>query len=77
MVSSSKIKILIAIIAQNEAGSIEKVIQGVQRLNFGEDSEYRVVVFNDSSTDDTLEISEKNNVEVVSHTLFFSLMLKL
>ena len=68
MVPSSKIKILIAIIAQNEAGSIEKVIKGTQRLNFGEDSEYRVVVFNDSSTDNTLEISKKNNVEVVTHS---------
>ena len=68
MASSSKIKILIAIIAQNEAGSIEKVIKKTQRLKFDEEIEYRVVVFNDSSTDDTLEISKKNNVEVVSHS---------
>lgn len=68
MVSQPKIRILIAIIAQNEAGSIEKVIQGTERLNFGEETEYRVVVFNDSSTDDTLKISKKNNVEVVSHS---------
>ena len=67
MVSTPKIKILIAIIAQNEAGSIEKVIKKTQRLKFDEEIEYRVVVFNDSSTDDTLEISKKNNVEVVSH----------
>ena len=67
MALSSKIKILIAIIAQNEAGSIEKVIKKTQRLKFDEEIEYRVVVFNDSSTDDTLEISKKNNVEVVSH----------
>ena len=67
MVSTSKIKILIAIIAHNEAGSIEQVIQGTEKLNFGEDSEYRVVVFNDASTDETLKITKKNNVEVVSH----------
>ena len=68
MVSTPKLKILIAIIAQNEAGSIEKVIKGTERLNFGENSEYRVVVFNDASTDDTLKISKKNNIEVVSHS---------
>ncbi len=67
MVLSSKIKILIAIIAFNEEESIQKVIDGTQRLNFGEDTEYRVVVFNDSSTDNTQEISEKNNIEVVTH----------
>ena len=67
MVSTSKVKILIAIIAHNEEGSIEQVIQGTKRLNFGEDSEYRVVVFNDASTDETLKIAKKNNVEIVSH----------
>ena len=58
MVSTSKMKILIAIIAWNEEDSIQKVFDGIKRLNFGEDSEYRVVVFNDSSTDDTLKISK-------------------
>ena len=67
MVSTSKVKILIAIIAWNEEDSIQKVFDGIKRLNLGGDSEYRVVVFNDSSTDDTLRISKKNNVEVVSH----------
>tara|TARA_Y100001978_G_scaffold197046_1_gene207329 strand:+ start:222 stop:965 length:744 start_codon:yes stop_codon:yes gene_type:complete len=67
MVSTSKIKILIAIIAWNEEESIQEVIDGTKRLNLGDSKEYKVVVFNDSSTDNTLEIIKKNDIEVVSH----------
>ena len=67
MVSTSKIKILLAIIAWNEEDSIQKVIDGTKDLNFGVHAEHTVVVFNDSSNDRTQEISRKNDIEVVSH----------
>ena len=58
-------KILIAIIAYNESKSIGKVIDDLNKYNFG----YDVIVVDNGSFDNTKEISESMNVTTVTHCI--------
>ena len=67
MKSNTKVKVLIAIIAYNEQGSIQAVINEVSSITYDKNFMVQIVVFDDCSTDRTVEISRNNNLEVVSH----------
>ncbi|MDF2558040.1 MAG: Undecaprenyl-phosphate mannosyltransferase [Bacillales bacterium] len=56
-------KFLVVIPAFNEEKNIESVIQSLQRIDLPLD----VVVINDGSSDDTLSVSRKCDVAVISH----------
>lgn len=58
-----KNKILFVIPAYNEAENIEKVLKEIkQEIDYAD-----ILVINDCSTDDTIQIVEKNNVKCVSN----------
>lgn len=56
-------KILIAIIAFNEEKNIVKTISDLQEHNFG----YDIVLFDNGSSDATVEIAKRLNIKAVSH----------
>ncbi len=58
-------KILIAVIAYNEADSIRDVINDLQKNNFG----YDIIVIDNSSFDNTKQICELLNVKVITHCI--------
>ena len=61
-------KVLIIIPAYNEAQNIEKTIKDVK-----ENSEYDYIIINDCSKDNTKEICEKNNFNVISLPINYGL----
>ena len=61
-------KVLLIIPAYNEAQNIEKTIKDVK-----ENSEYDYIIINDCSKDNTKEICEKNNFNVISLPINYGL----
>jgi len=62
------VKVLLIIPAYNEAQNIEKTIKDVK-----ENSEYDYIIINDCSKDNTKEICEKNNFNVISLPINYGL----
>jgi glycosyltransferase involved in cell wall biosynthesis len=56
-------KILVAVIAYNEEGNIEKVIEDLIANNFG----YDIVVIDNGSLDNTSKLCRKFNITLISH----------
>jgi glycosyltransferase involved in cell wall biosynthesis len=56
-------RILIAIIAYNEAKNLPLVFEDLRQHNFG----YDILLVDNSSSDETVRIAEENNVEYIRH----------
>jgi len=56
-------KISIIIPAKNEAGGLEKLLPAIQALNIADE----ILVINDGSTDDTVDIVSKHGAKAISH----------
>lgn len=58
-------KILITVIAYNEAESIGKVIDDLNKYNFG----YDIIIIDNGSLDNTRKICESKNIRTLSHCI--------
>jgi len=58
-------KILIAIISYNEELNIERTILDLQEHNFG----YDIILVDNGSTDETVNIAKRMGVPVISHCI--------
>jgi len=59
-------KIIIIIPAYNESGSILKVVNEIYNYNKKNNTEFDIIVINDCSTDNTLDVCLENKIPVIS-----------
>ena len=63
----TKKKVLIAILAYNEEDSLQYVFDDLNKNISSESFEYELCVFNDCSSDNTYEVTKKNNIQIINH----------
>ena len=63
-----KDKITVIIPAHNEEKTLPKVIRGIYRV-LGDRYDYRILVVDDGSTDDTGKVALENGAEVARHSV--------